>query len=117
MLSKVNAAGQAPGYYASRYLPAETHDLQAQASPGLGDEISLLRVMMRRVFDASTQEDASLEDLLKVMGVLSSAANRLANLMLTSRKLEDAADPAVQWLNTLAALLDSFQPVVEEGEV
>jgi hypothetical protein len=76
------------GYYSRRFNPVELKDLDAVLSDGLVDEIALLRVIIRRVFDfASDHESQSLEQWSGSLNTLGAACTRLATLLRTNQAL------------------------------
>jgi hypothetical protein len=79
------------GFYGPYYTSAETFELDEIDAGTLIEEIGMLRVIMRRVFEAAANEAAGLEDWQEALGMLSLAANRLANLLGANRKLTTAS--------------------------
>ena len=75
--------------------------------PGLGDEIAMLRSVMKLV-ESHAQEGAKLEDLLKVLDTLGQASTRLATLLKTDRQLLDRSS------DTAAALNEALAEVLRE---
>ncbi|MCJ7520025.1 MAG: hypothetical protein MUO42_10215 [Anaerolineaceae bacterium] len=72
------------GFYSKRYYPLELKDLSIILGDGLFDEISLLRVIMRRVFNLANDEDAqTLDTWTRSLNTLGAAATRLAGLLRT----------------------------------
>jgi len=84
----------AAGFYDQQYTQAESFDLAEIDASTLNDEIGMLRVVMRRVFEAAANEAASLADWQEALSTLSAAANRLANLLKANQKLEAASSEA-----------------------
>jgi hypothetical protein len=75
------------GFYSRRFRRIEVQDLVTALSPGLMDEIAMLRVVMRRVFDHASEADIDLvawSDALNILGV---ASTRLARLLRTQKDL------------------------------
>ena len=69
------------GFYRGQFLAGETADLQ-QVSPGLQDEIAMLRIAIRRCFaSASEGEGADLEGWVRALSALGTASSRLAHLL------------------------------------
>jgi hypothetical protein len=60
----------------------------------LNHEISMLRVIMRRVFEAAACDATEPGDWQTALRTLSMAASRLANLMKANQVLEQAASEA-----------------------
>lgn len=76
------------------------HESQDQNDPqrfSLDDEIAMLRVVTRRVFDLSGQVD-DLQDAVKTLGALGMAATRLARL-LEARKNLGQGDETMEMLS------------------
>ena len=71
------------GFYSRRFRPLELSDLDAILSEGLTDEIALLRVIIRRVFEFADQDAADLGTWAMSLNTLGSAATRLAGLLRT----------------------------------
>ena len=69
------------GYYARHFRPSEIEDLE-QLTPGLQDEINMIRIFIRRVI-AGTDPDATLAENLEVMRHLSFATLTLTRLVRT----------------------------------
>ena len=95
------------GFYAQSFAPLELEDLK-NLSDGLIDEISLLRVCTRRLFEISSKEVLDLEDMSMTLNSLGSAAVRLSHL-LRIHKVLTGKDPE------LAAIFsDALSQVVKE---
>lgn len=101
------------GFYARRFTPAERADLDAAG--GLREEIGLMRILISGLFEITRQEADDLEDWIKAVGALGTAANRLARLMQIERKLDPGSDPAAELREALQNLLSDMQN--EEGTV
>lgn len=67
---------QKHGFYAHRFRQSETADLERFSQSGLEDEIKLLKVIIRRVFELA--EDESQDNLENWIKVLSACANAMA---------------------------------------
>lgn len=76
------------GFYSKRFSPLEKQDLDAMLGEGLQDEIALLRVTIRRVFDLATQEGENSETWLKALSTLGLASARLASLLRTQKNIQ-----------------------------
>ena len=100
------------GFYARRFTPSEQDALSAAG--GLGEEIGLMRILINGLFEITREEAASLEDWIKAVGALGTAAQRLARLMQVERKLDSGSDPAEQLREALASLLVDIQPGEED---
>jgi hypothetical protein len=55
------------GFYSARFSPLEARDLDVALRDGVEDEIALLRITIRRVFDLATEEGEDLKKILKNM--------------------------------------------------
>jgi hypothetical protein len=72
------------GFYAKKYRPFEIADLTAYMNEGLQDEIALLRVIIRRVFEiANDHEIQDLDTWSRSLNTLGTASTRLAGLLKT----------------------------------
>ena len=80
------------GFYSRRFKALELADLETVLQNSLDDEIALLRVMIRRVFDFADQEAASLEDWSMALSTLGAASTRLAGLIRTQQLTSGGAD-------------------------
>jgi uncharacterized protein YjcR len=69
------------GFYSRRFKALELCDLDTILQNNLDDEIALLRVMIRRVFEAADNEAETLDDWERALSTLGSASTRLANLI------------------------------------
>jgi hypothetical protein len=70
------------GYYSKRFNPLELKDLDTVLAEGLTDEIALLRVIIRRVFDfANDHEFQTLETWSGTLNTLGAACTRLSGLL------------------------------------
>jgi len=77
------------GYYSRRFKNLEIDDLDVALSDGLNDEIMLLRVIIRRVFDyASDDEAQNVESWSKALTTLGLASTRLAHLIRTQKLIK-----------------------------
>lgn len=91
------------GFYGRKFRAGEASDLLGAGS-GLQDEIALLRVTMRRVFELASEQDADLDTWSKVLDRLSAAAARLGNLARIQQKLAESSSSLGDALS--AALAD-----------
>ena len=80
------------GFYSRRFRALELNDLEAVLQDSLDDEIALLRVMIRRVFEFADQEAASLEDWSTALSTLGAASTRLAGLIRTQHLASGGSD-------------------------
>jgi uncharacterized protein YjcR len=93
------------GFYSRLFRNSETSELEEDQLASLENEITLLRVMMRRTMELADGID-DLNDATRVLDALGAAAGRLANLLRTQKSLQDpqtgAADEisiAIQQVN------------------
>ena len=76
------------GFYAKNFSLAERRGLQAAEGLVLVDEISLLRVLIRRFAEqVQANQDVSLNESVQHLAVVSEAMSRLANLLRTDHML------------------------------
>jgi hypothetical protein len=81
------------GYYSRRFKMLEVDDLDTILTTGLQNEIALLRVVIRRVFEhVDHLEDATADDWMTTLEVLSRAASRLAGILRTQHLLGKGED-------------------------
>ena len=76
------------GFYSPRFSPLELRDLDTALADGLDDEIALLRVTIRRVFDLATDEGEDSETWFKALSTLGMASTRLAGLLRTQKIIQ-----------------------------
>jgi hypothetical protein len=104
------------GFYAKGFIPLELTDLSTALGDGLTDEISLLRVIIRRVFDfANDHESQSLETWSGSLNTLGAACTRLAGLLRTNQLLggggpEEALEKLAQAFGDVAHDLGYSDP-------
>jgi hypothetical protein len=77
------------GYYSRLIRAHESTDLENGSPASLENEITLLRVMIRRTMELADGID-DLREATRVLAVLGAAAGRLANLMQTQQRLKTA---------------------------
>ena len=75
------------GFYSRRFDKLETSDLDIALLNGLDDEIALLRVIIRRVFNYSSSGKQDLATWSTALETLGAASTRLAHLLRTQRLL------------------------------
>jgi uncharacterized protein YjcR len=89
------------GYYSRRFRKLETNDLaRLEEDNGLIGEITLLRVLIRRVFEAANEEADNLDTWIKALKTLGTAFARLATLIKAQRDLHGGEE------SELAAVLN-----------
>ena len=71
------------GFYSRRFRALEIADLEMVLSDSLVDEIALVRVMIRRVFDFADSDAETLDEWQTALSTLGTAATRLARLIRT----------------------------------
>ena len=74
------------GFYSRLFHPAETVDLPDDPSTDLANEITLLRVMIRRTMQLADGID-DLREAERVLDALGAAASRLSNLLRAQKSL------------------------------
>ena len=106
------------GFYSRRFTASEAEDLEARLSEGINDEIAMMRVFVRRLFDASSdkgaeggrrptdQRDQDLEKLMATINTLGMAAIRIGSLLklqhMLGTKESDTASVISQALTDIA---------------
>lgn len=84
------------GFYSGKFTPLELTDLETALGDGLGDEIALLRVMIRRFSEAINNEDnLDLDEASKHLTTVGSSMVRLSGLLTADRVLSGSDDSAV----------------------
>jgi hypothetical protein len=83
------------GFYTKNFSLAERRGLQAAEGVILGDEIGLLRVLIRRFAEQiQASQGVSLNESAQFLAVISEAMSRLASLLRTDHMLGGAeSDP------------------------
>jgi hypothetical protein len=85
MTTQTSPAGG--GFYAGIFLPGELEDLKQAMDLNLTDEIDMLRVLMRRVFNRLIDDSDDLKAWVGALNVLSAATQRLAALVRAQQQL------------------------------
>ena len=84
------------GFYSQQFSQIELTDLETALGEGLGDEIALMRVLIRRFVDSiEAQPEISLDDTSVFLNTLGSNMTRLAGLLRADRLLTGSEDTAV----------------------
>ena len=65
----------------------ELSDLSNVLSENLDDEIALLRIIIRRVFEYADNEAVTLSDWMSTLSTLAASATRLSGLLRTQHQL------------------------------
>ena len=73
------------GFYSHRFNNLELTDLDTTLSEGLTDEIALLRVIIRRVFEYADSAAQDLDTWSHALNTLGAASTRLAGLLRTQQ--------------------------------
>jgi hypothetical protein len=98
-----------PSFYERAFAALELRDLPQALKTGLVDEIAMLRVSMRRVFEASGGEQGP-EEARLALGALGLAASRLASLLKTERELTGGNDLVYNAISeALSQVLDEMR--------
>jgi hypothetical protein len=93
------------GFYSRQFQHLETSDLDIALLNGLDDEIALLRVIIRRVFEYTNNEKQNLDTWSTALSTLGSASTRLAHLLRTQKLLGGGEEDASSALsNALSAV-------------
>ena len=71
------------GFYSRRFRTLELSDLSTVLTGNLTDEIALLRVIIRRVFELADTDAETLEDWQMALSTLGAAATRVAGMLRT----------------------------------
>lgn len=87
------------GFYSRMFRDLESQDLETALREGLGDEIALMRVMIRRVFDYANDNAGDLEDWMGTLTALGSASTKLAKMLQTQKLLGGSDGDALSALS------------------
>ena len=88
------------GFYSRRFKPMEVSDLETVLAEGLDDEISLLRVIIRRVFEfANDNEQQDLSTWMVALNTLGAASTRLGGLLRTQQLISGGSEDLVSTLS------------------
>lgn len=103
-----NTNAKRHGFYSASIRAGEIEDLEAFVSEagGLADEINLIRILMRRVFEYASAEGGDGEPLAvwsSALAALGDASTRLAGLLRAQRDL--TAGSSNEILDALSAAL------------
>ena len=95
------------GFYSKNFSLAERRSLQATNGVVLGDEIALLRVLIRRFAEQiQASQGVSLMESAQYLAVISEAMLRLGNLLRTDHML--GGDQTTAFFNTLDHVLQEL---------
>ena len=89
------------GFYAGHFNRTEIKDLQKSDSASLHDEINMLRVYIRRIFEKANPEITTWEDI-QILRTLVLATACLDRLIRTQHLIQPPPDPAQTLLDALA---------------
>jgi predicted NBD/HSP70 family sugar kinase len=88
------------GFYSKRFRPLEIQDLDTALGDGLEDEIALLRVIIRRVFEYADDDDKqTLDQWSKTLNTLGAASTRLAALIRTQQVVSGGGSSVLDLLS------------------
>jgi hypothetical protein len=73
------------GFYSRNFKQLESADLEIALLNGLDDEIAMLRVIIRRVFDYTHAEKQNLDTWTTGLATLGAACTRMAHLLRTQK--------------------------------
>jgi hypothetical protein len=96
------------GFYASTFTSSENEDLEAVIAQNLDDEITMLRVALRRTFEV-VASSADADAACFALSALGQASIRLAGLLKTQRMLQGSGS-----VDVAAALNQALGEVVKE---
>jgi hypothetical protein len=98
------------GFYSRLYRSGEIADLEQAGAPSLADEITMLRVLMRRMFEQAMHDDPDLETWIKCTDMLGKTSHHLSALMRAQASL------AGQDQDVATALTEALAEVLKELE-
>jgi hypothetical protein len=94
------------GFYSQRFTASEFEDLEARLSEGIADEIAMLRVIVRRLFNVVSEDEQDLEKLTATINTLGMAAIRIGSLLrlqhMLGAKEDDTTSVISQALTEIA---------------
>ena len=98
------------GFYIEHFTRGEIADLDRALGESLSGEIDMLRVVIRRYFQRTTEETSDKDALADALRVLGLSCSRLASLVKTEQDLQDKqADELGEALSrSLAAVLEEL---------
>lgn len=103
----VRARDVRPGFYDRGYRPLEAQDLQDALKSGLADEIAMLRVSLRRLFEL-TGEELESQEARQALNALGLAATRLAHLLKVEYEISGQSE------SSSAAIRSALDQTIEE---
>jgi len=81
------------GYYSSRFLQVELHDLDALPETGLHNEVAVLRVLARRIFEHAGQAQ-TVEQLISVSAALGKLSLIISSLLKSQHLMSSSPSNA-----------------------
>jgi hypothetical protein len=93
-----NANALRHGFYSRRFRNLEHRDLEAGLQDGLQDEISLLRVQIRRLMELA-EGQTDLKEAIQTLTAIGLACTRLAGMLKTQRILGIDEDDLTKAIN------------------
>jgi len=87
--------GKGSGFYERSFTSCERHDLNSIERGTLDEEIDMLRVSARRVFEMANGE-LDLGQAIETLRAMGLAATRLSSLLRARRELQQSASQAIQ---------------------
>ena len=104
------------GYYARDFHPEEKSDLENLSDDGLQNEVTMIRVYLRRVLE-NCQDIENVTDSLRLLSGLSSAANTLTRLVKAQALLEkQSQSPKHQREQEVWQALESYLTSMEADQ-
>jgi hypothetical protein len=98
------------GIYSRRFHPLELSDLETGLLQGVGDEIYMMRVQTRRLFEIANGKETR-EVLIENLAALGAASTRLAGLVRTQDGLKShTTDIASILSQALSEVMDELKP-------
>jgi hypothetical protein len=98
------------GFYSTHFTRGEIESLDPSISAGLLDEIALLKVLVRRLFDYA-EDPTSLDSMCKTMSTLSDSLTCLSGLCRTQKLLGGTENNQI--MNALSEALKAVQDEIK----
>ena len=103
-----NANAVKHGFYSRTFHGDECHDLETQLAEGLQDEITMMRVITRRVFKLADGFNNT-DEAINLLGALGLAATHLAGLLRSQQIVHGSGDNVTEALSeALSELLTEW---------
>ena len=104
-----NANAVKHGFYSRTFHGDEVNDLETQLAEGLNNEIAMMRVITRRVFDLASGAFKSTDEAINLLGALGLASSHLAGLLRSQQlTIENADNVTEALLKALVELLTKW---------